>query len=129
MHATRAFTSGADRYGRLFGRTAASCRPWSASTRLLSRLAGTVSARFVGHVVRGISTRKRGSTAVGLFAGGWVVSQLWVFWLAPIVGGAAGAPSIVRSSRADAPPWSSGSRGTRSPRGCDRQGFHDGCAD
>jgi aquaporin Z len=31
------------------------------------------------------------STGVALFVGGWAVSQLWLFWLAPIVGGALGA--------------------------------------
>jgi aquaporin Z len=30
------------------------------------------------------------STGPALFAGGWAVSQLWLFWLAPIVGGALG---------------------------------------
>ncbi len=31
------------------------------------------------------------STGVALFAGGWAIEQLWLFWLAPIVGGIAGA--------------------------------------
>ncbi|MBY7794916.1 aquaporin Z [Vibrio fluvialis] len=31
------------------------------------------------------------STAVALFVGDWAISQLWLFWLAPIVGGALGA--------------------------------------
>ncbi|ELI5733517.1 aquaporin Z [Vibrio fluvialis] len=31
------------------------------------------------------------STAVALFVGNWAISQLWLFWLAPIVGGALGA--------------------------------------
>jgi aquaporin Z len=30
------------------------------------------------------------STGVALFAGGWALQQLWLFWLAPIVGGAFG---------------------------------------
>jgi aquaporin Z len=30
------------------------------------------------------------STATALFAGGWALQQLWLFWLAPIVGGALG---------------------------------------
>ncbi len=31
------------------------------------------------------------STGVALFAGGWAVGQLWLFWIAPIVGGVLGA--------------------------------------
>lgn len=31
------------------------------------------------------------STGVALFVGGWAVQQLWLFWLAPIVGGVLGA--------------------------------------
>jgi len=31
------------------------------------------------------------STGVALFQGGWAVDQLWLFWLAPIVGGVLGA--------------------------------------
>jgi len=31
------------------------------------------------------------STGVAVFAGGWAVAQLWLFWIAPIVGGALGA--------------------------------------
>ncbi len=31
------------------------------------------------------------STAVALFVGDWAISQLWLFWLAPIVGGTLGA--------------------------------------
>jgi aquaporin Z len=30
------------------------------------------------------------STGVALIAGGWALQQLWLFWLAPIVGGALG---------------------------------------
>lgn len=31
------------------------------------------------------------STGVALFAGGWALAQLWLFWIAPLVGGALGA--------------------------------------
>jgi aquaporin Z len=31
------------------------------------------------------------STGVAIFAGGWAIAQLWLFWLAPIVGAAVGA--------------------------------------
>ena len=31
------------------------------------------------------------STAVAVFAGGWAVSQLWLFWVAPIIGALLGA--------------------------------------
>ena len=31
------------------------------------------------------------STGVALFAGGWAISQLWLFWVAPIIGGLLGA--------------------------------------
>ncbi|MCB2204609.1 aquaporin Z [bacterium] len=31
------------------------------------------------------------STGVALFAGGWAIAQLWLFWIAPIAGGALGA--------------------------------------
>lgn len=31
------------------------------------------------------------STGQALFAGGWALQQLWLFWIAPIVGGAIGA--------------------------------------
>ena len=31
------------------------------------------------------------STGVALYVGDWAISQLWLFWLAPIVGGIVGA--------------------------------------
>ncbi len=31
------------------------------------------------------------STGVAIFVGGWAVAQLWVFWVAPIIGAVAGA--------------------------------------
>jgi len=31
------------------------------------------------------------STGVAVFAGGWAISQLWLFWVAPVIGGILGA--------------------------------------
>ena len=31
------------------------------------------------------------STGVAVFVGGWAVSQLWLFWVAPIIGAVLGA--------------------------------------
>ena len=31
------------------------------------------------------------STGVAIFAGGWALAQLWLFWIAPIAGGILGA--------------------------------------
>jgi aquaporin Z len=31
------------------------------------------------------------STGVAVFAGGWALAQLWLFWVAPIAGAALGA--------------------------------------
>lgn len=30
------------------------------------------------------------STATAIFQGGWAIQQLWLFWVAPIVGGILG---------------------------------------
>jgi aquaporin Z len=42
------------------------------------------------------------STGPALFVGGWALSQLWLFWLAPIVGGALGG-LVYRWLSADSP--------------------------
>lgn len=46
---------------------------------------------LVGIPVTNLSVNPARSTGPALFAGGWALSQLWLFWLAPIVGGALGA--------------------------------------
>src|SRR4029079_257428 len=46
------------------------------------------------------------STATALFAGGWALQQLWLFWLAPVAGGAlAGAvhTALLQSPADEAP--------------------------
>ena len=41
--------------------------------------------------VTGTSVNPARSTGVAVFVGDWAVAQLWLFWLAPIVGGVLGA--------------------------------------
>jgi len=43
------------------------------------------------------------STGVALFVGGWAVEQLWLFWVAPIVGAALGACAYRAISESGAP--------------------------
>jgi aquaporin Z len=44
------------------------------------------------------------STGPALFVGGWALKQLWLFWLAPIVGGAAGGATYRWLSKDDPAP-------------------------
>jgi len=46
---------------------------------------------LVGIPVTNTSVNPARSTGVALFQGSWAVDQLWLFWLAPIVGGVIGA--------------------------------------
>jgi aquaporin Z len=45
---------------------------------------------LVGGTVTNLSLNPARSTGTAVFAGGWAISQLWMFWLAPIVGGGIG---------------------------------------
>jgi len=45
---------------------------------------------LVGIPVTNTSVNPARSTGPAIFAGGWALAQLWLFWLAPIVGGALG---------------------------------------
>ena len=47
-------------------------------------------AHLVGIPVTNMSVNPARSTAPALFVGGWALGQLWLFWLAPIVGGIIG---------------------------------------
>jgi aquaporin Z len=51
---------------------------------------GLTLIHLVGMPVTNLSVNPARSTATALFAGGWAIEQLWLFWLAPILGGAAG---------------------------------------
>src|SRR5271169_1593985 len=43
---------------------------------------------LIGIPVTNLSVNPARSTGPAIFVGGWALSQLWLFWLAPIVGGA-----------------------------------------
>ena len=45
---------------------------------------------LVGIPVTNLSVNPARSTAPAVFVGGWAVSQLWLFWVAPLVGGVLG---------------------------------------
>lgn len=45
---------------------------------------------LIGIPVTNLSVNPARSTGPALFVGGWAVSQLWLFWVAPIIGGALG---------------------------------------
>lgn len=45
---------------------------------------------LIGIPVTNLSVNPARSTGPALFVGGWALAQLWLFWVAPIVGGALG---------------------------------------
>lgn len=51
---------------------------------------GLTLIHLVGIPVTNLSVNPARSTGVAVFVGGWAIAQLWLFWLAPLVGGALG---------------------------------------
>lgn len=49
---------------------------------------GLTLIHLIGIPVTNLSVNPARSTAPALFAGGWAIEQLWLFWVAPIVGAA-----------------------------------------
>ncbi|MGH9373222.1 MAG: aquaporin [Vicinamibacterales bacterium] len=52
---------------------------------------GLTLIHLISIPVTNTSVNPARSTGVAVFAGGWAVAQLWLFWIAPIVGGVCGA--------------------------------------
>ena len=50
---------------------------------------GLTLIHLVSIPVTNTSVNPARSTAPALFVGGWALAQLWLFWLAPIIGAAA----------------------------------------
>jgi aquaporin Z len=66
---------------------------------------GLTLIHLIGIPVTNVSVNPARSTGPALFCGGWALSQLWLFWVAPIVGGALGGliyPALARPSEASA---------------------------
>jgi aquaporin Z len=51
---------------------------------------GLTLIHLVSIPVTNTSVNPARSTGPALFVGGWALQQLWLFWLAPLIGGAAG---------------------------------------
>jgi aquaporin Z len=51
---------------------------------------GLTLINLIGIPVTNLSVNPARSTGTAVFVGGWAVAQLWMFWVAPIVGGALG---------------------------------------
>jgi aquaporin Z len=45
---------------------------------------------LIGIPVTNLSVNPARSTGPAIFVGGWAIGQLWLFWVAPIIGGAIG---------------------------------------
>lgn len=51
---------------------------------------GLTLINLVGIPVTNLSVNPARSTGPAIFVGGWATTQLWLFWVAPIIGGVAG---------------------------------------
>ena len=51
---------------------------------------GLTLIHLIGIPVTNLSVNPARSTGPALFVGGWALAQLWLFWVAPLIGGALG---------------------------------------
>src|SRR3712207_9213695 len=51
---------------------------------------GLTLIHLVGIPITNTSVNPARSTGPALFVGGWALAQLWMFWIAPLIGGAIG---------------------------------------
>jgi aquaporin Z len=52
---------------------------------------GLTLIHLIGIPVTNVSVNPARSTGPALFVGGWAIQQLWLFWIAPLIGGVIGA--------------------------------------
>ncbi|HKD10199.1 MAG TPA: aquaporin Z [Bryobacteraceae bacterium] len=68
---------------------------------------GLTLIHLIGIPVTNLSVNPARSTGPAIFVGGWAIEQLWMFWLAPLVGGVLGGliyPLVAESSSPAAAP-------------------------
>ena len=63
---------------------------------------GLTLIHLIGIPVTNLSVNPARSTGPAIFAGGWAIEQLWLFWLAPLVGGSLGG-AVYRWLSSDSP--------------------------
>jgi aquaporin Z len=51
---------------------------------------GLTLIHLIGIPVTNLSVNPARSTGPAIFVGGWAIAQLWMFWVAPIIGGILG---------------------------------------
>jgi len=51
---------------------------------------GLTLIHLIGIPITNTSVNPARSTGPAIFAGGWALSQLWLFWIAPLIGGVIG---------------------------------------
>ncbi|MEP7295626.1 MAG: aquaporin, partial [Burkholderiales bacterium] len=66
-------------------KTALQLAQWS-----LGEISGLTLIHLISIPVTNTSVNPARSTGVAIFAGGWAIEQLWLFWVAPIVGAVLG---------------------------------------
>jgi aquaporin Z len=65
---------------------------------------GLTLIHLIGIPVTNLSVNPARSTGPALFVGGWAITQLWLFWVAPIVGAAIAGKVYPMIAEEDAPP-------------------------
>lgn len=56
---------------------------------------GLTLIHLIGIPVTNLSVNPARSTGPAIFVGGWALAQLWLFWVAPIIGGMMGGALYV----------------------------------
>lgn len=64
---------------------------------------GLTLIHLIGIPVTGVSVNPARSTGPALFVGGWALAELWMFWIAPVVGAAVAGLAYTAFAEAEQP--------------------------